>query len=123
VNCPTLSYANSLQEQELMTSEKLLELSCDRSIHPFDLSQNIAENAVVVGDPSSQDHLAVVSDEVRLAQKTGRQTFMGIELEVMAGVLVPRQETELLGTIAVTLLRIVSRSQILAGEALSRGKG
>ncbi len=48
---------------------------------------------------------ASIQDEVRLAQQNGRQQFMGIDLEVMPGVLVPRQETELLGQTAVRLLQ------------------
>lgn len=41
------------------------------------------------------------------ALETGRTTFMGIELLVAPGVLVPRPETELLGKTAVQMLRAI----------------
>lgn len=43
--------------------------------------------------------------KVRSAYERGLQPFMGLELELAPGVLVPREETELLGLTAVQLLR------------------
>lgn len=48
---------------------------------------------------------ATGSDEVAAAYASGRTRFMGLELLVAPGALVPRPETELLGSTAVDTLR------------------
>lgn len=48
---------------------------------------------------------------VPLAHLTGRQRFMGLELEVGKEALIPRRETELLGYAALELLRERAREQ------------
>jgi release factor glutamine methyltransferase len=45
------------------------------------------------------------SREVELAYATGRRKFMGVDLLVAPGALVPREETEILGSAAVDWLR------------------
>lgn len=58
------------------------------------------------GDPARAEELARARAAGRpLAYLTGRQLFMGVELEAAEGALVPRAETELLGETAVALLR------------------
>lgn len=48
---------------------------------------------------------------VPLAHLTGRQRFMGTELEVGKAALVPRKETELLGSAALAVLRQMGNTQ------------
>ena len=48
---------------------------------------------------------------IPLAYLTGRQQFMGVELFASDAALIPREETELLGTAALTQLRAVVREQ------------
>lgn len=48
---------------------------------------------------------------VPLAHLTGRQRFMGMELEVGKAALVPRKETELLGSAALAVLRLMAETQ------------
>jgi len=48
---------------------------------------------------------------VPLAHITGRQQFMGIELLVDAGALIPRKETELLGNTALKLIKQILQEQ------------
>src|SRR6266699_587097 len=51
------------------------------------------------GDPSNQ---------VLEAYRTGKRTFMGVDMLVAPGALVPRAETELLGETAKRLLESIS---------------
>jgi release factor glutamine methyltransferase len=48
-----------------------------------------------------------------LAQVTGYTTFMGIDVAVGAGVLIPREETELLGWTAVDLLKSSAAPRVI----------
>jgi HemK-like putative methylase len=50
---------------------------------------------------------------VPLAQVTGYTTFMGIDVAVGAGVLVPREETELLGWTTVEILKAVAAPRVI----------
>jgi release factor glutamine methyltransferase len=48
---------------------------------------------------------------IPLAHLTGRQQFMGLELQVSGDALIPREETELLGHAALTQLRNIIREK------------
>lgn len=50
------------------------------------------------------------NDEVAEAFASGRTTFMGLELLVAPGALVPRPETELLGTVTIDALERMGRA-------------
>lgn len=56
-----------------------------------------------------------------MAYELGFQTFMGIELELASGVLVPRPETELLGTTAVNILELRGPNQVVIDMCCGAG--
>jgi len=59
-----------------------------------------------------------------LALLTGRTTFLGLELVVEQGVLVPREETELLATVGVSLVRdVVGRAGAARAVDIGCGAG
>ncbi len=51
--------------------------------------------------------------DVAAAFRSGRSSFMGVELEVAPGALVPRAETELLGRTALELLRPIASPRFI----------
>jgi release factor glutamine methyltransferase len=59
-------------------------------------------------------HLARKREGVPLAHLTGRQDFMGLELLAGPAALIPRRETELLGTAALARLRRAAGDTVLA---------
>lgn len=59
-------------------------------------------------DASAHDALGRAADGSPLAFATGRQVFMGVELLVDGGALVPRAETELLGGAALERVRALA---------------
>ncbi|MCC6435227.1 MAG: peptide chain release factor N(5)-glutamine methyltransferase [Acidimicrobiales bacterium] len=61
-----------------------------------------------VPDPAAHDGLDRDEDGMPLAYRSGIQRFLGVELLVDDGALVPRQETELLGRTALEHLRTLS---------------
>lgn len=68
-----------------------------------------ASARIVAAAESNPEKAIAMTNELLLgkplAYLLGRQRFMGVELLVRPGALVPREETELLGTTAVRLLR------------------
>lgn len=73
-------------------------------------AQRIVSAAHAQGDKAGADERALAMAEERangkpLAYVLGRDTFMGVELIVAPGALVPRDETELLGNTALESLR------------------
>lgn len=56
-----------------------------------------------------------------MTYQIGFQTFMGVELELASGVLVPREETELLGTTAVQMLELRGSNQIVIDMCCGAG--
>lgn len=67
-------------------------------------SPQCEEAATALAFSSAADALERGSDGEPLAYRDGRQTFMGVELLVDAGALVPRAETEVLGRAAIEVL-------------------
>jgi release factor glutamine methyltransferase len=65
-----------------------------------DIQENFPVNSLVTNTVTD----AAWENEIPLVYQVGWQTFMGVKLEVAPGALVPREETELLGAIAVKLL-------------------
>lgn len=63
-----------------------------------------APQSAALATTTASDALERASDGVPLAYRDGRQTFMGIQLLVDPGALVPRAETEVLGSTAVGVL-------------------
>ncbi len=60
---------------------------------------------MAIAKPRGDAMHAAGDDEVAAAYASGRTTFMGLELLVVPGALVPRPETELLGATAIDALR------------------
>lgn len=130
---------NNVVESNSLFRELLGETSAKLSALP-DKPEETAENTlralwqVAAGKPMSAEQAAATtlpalnaSTQTRLrellaqrfsgtplAHLTGWQRFMGMELMASREALVPRKETELLGTLALTVLRQLTRDQKIA---------
>ena len=103
-----------LQDKPEETAETTLAaLWCAASGTPLSV-QNAASQPLERLDNSQQGKLMNLIERrlagVPLAHLTGRQQFMGIELLTSDEALIPRKETEILGTAAVRLLQEMSGS-------------
>lgn len=86
-------------------SDKIVSLSDAQHLTKVEVEQETSLVNTLVTDANSD----VTSEKewtniIPLVYQVGRQTFMGVELEVAPGALVPREETELLGATAVRVL-------------------
>lgn len=133
---PTREARSSAVESNSLFRELLDETAANLSALP-DKPEETAENTLralwqaAAGKPMSAEQAAVTtlpalneSTQTRLrellaqrfsgtplAHLTGWQRFMGLELMASREALVPRKETELLGTLALTVLRQLTRDQ------------
>jgi release factor glutamine methyltransferase len=101
-----------------MTTHLLEELTQALAAAGLDNAAEGAQRIVAAamdGDPSSADATQTAAAARELARRvivgeplayvTGRQRFMGIELQAAPGALVPREETEILGRTALAALQ------------------
>lgn len=103
-----------LQDKPEETAETTLAaLWCAAAGNPLSVERAVTQSLGEL-DAQQQDKLFVLIEQrlagIPLAHITGRQQFMGVELLATAEALIPRKETEILGSAAVRLLQEMGKT-------------